>query len=262
MRVIAINGYKSFIGKNFVRKYKKKYKIIHYKKNINNYKNFNLFIKKNNFDFFIHFASLSRHNCEKNKILCQKTNFEAVKKIIKNLNTLKKKPLFIFISSSYVYESSKNKLRENSKVNPTTLYGSLKLRCENYIMNKYKNYCILRLFNIYGKDQPSTFFIPDIIEKIKKKQLIELNKSIRDYIHVNDVIKIIDFVVKNNVNSILNVGSGKSTSLNFLLNKISKKLKIKPILKINKKQDKFVASIQKLRKIGYLNKINEKIFNF
>ena len=96
----------------------------------------------------------------------------------------------------------------------------------------------------------------------KKKQLIELNKSIRDYIHVNDVIKIIDFVVKNNVNSILNVGSGKSTSLNFLLNKISKKLKIKPILKINKNQDKFVASIQKLRKIGYLNKINEKIFNF
>ena len=250
------------LGKTSSENIKKKYKILHYKKNINNSHDFKLFIKKNKFDYFVHFASLSRHNCEKNKALCRKTNLSSVRSIIKTLNTLKNKPLFIFISSSYVYQSSEYKIKENFKTNPQTLYGKLKLNCEKYIRKQYQNYCILRLFNIYGKDQPSTFFVPDIVEKIKKKQLINLNKSKRDYIHVNDVLKIIDFVIKEKINNIINVGSGKGTSLTSLIYRISKKLKIKPILRLNNQHDKFVANISKLRKIGYSNKINEKIFNF
>ena len=49
MHIIAINGYKSFIAKNFIKKYKKKYKIIHYKKDINNLKEFKKFSIKNKF---------------------------------------------------------------------------------------------------------------------------------------------------------------------------------------------------------------------
>jgi len=36
MKIIVINGFNSFIGKHFYRKYKKKYKIIKYKEDINN----------------------------------------------------------------------------------------------------------------------------------------------------------------------------------------------------------------------------------
>lgn len=36
MKIIAISGYKSFIGNHFYNNYKKKNKIIHYKNNINN----------------------------------------------------------------------------------------------------------------------------------------------------------------------------------------------------------------------------------
>ena len=40
------------------------------------------------------------------------------------------------------------------------------------------------------------------------------------------------------------------------------KLNKKPLLNINNKSDKLVASIKKLRKLGYKKNINEKFFNF
>ena len=49
MKTVAINGYKSYIGKNFHKYYKKKYKIIFYKKNQFkkiSYKNLLFFSKK------------------------------------------------------------------------------------------------------------------------------------------------------------------------------------------------------------------------
>ena len=53
MPTIAINGYKSFLGKNFSDKFKNKYSIIHYNKDINNKKEFLKFInKKKIFPFY------------------------------------------------------------------------------------------------------------------------------------------------------------------------------------------------------------------
>ena len=251
MKTVAVNGYKSYIGKNFYNYYKKKYKIIFYKEDVNNLSKFELFIKKNKFDFFIHLAGLSRVKCVSKKKLCKKTNYSSFKGIIDLFNKLNKKPRVIFISSSLVYVISNNKLNEKSITKPSTLYGKLKLKSENFLKVNYKNYCILRLFNVYGQSQPQNFFIPDIIKKIKKKEKIEINKSIRDFIHVNDVVKIIDFVINHEITDTLNVGSGRGVSLEYIVKKISKKLNKKAVLNITNKSDKLIASIRKLRKLGY-----------
>ena len=108
------------------------------------------------------------------KKLCKKTNYSSFKGIIDLFNKLNKKPRVIFISSSLVYEISNNKLNEKSITKPSTLYGKLKLKSENFLKVNYKNYCILRLFNVYGQSQPQNFFIPDIIKKIKKKKKLKL----------------------------------------------------------------------------------------
>ena len=261
MKTVAVNGYKSYIGKNFHKYYKKKYKIIYYKDDINNLSKFKLFTKKNKFDFFIHLAGLSRLKCDINKKLCEKTNYSSFKKIINHFNRFHKKPRVIFVSSSHVYQISKNKLTENSVTKPSTLYGKLKLKSEIFLKANYKNYCILRLFNVYGRKQPQNFFIPDIIKKIKKKEKIEINKSIRDFIHIDDVLKVIDFVINNDIKDTLNVGSSRGVSLEYIVKKISKKLNNKPLLNITNKSDKLIASIKRLRKFGYKKKINEKFFN-
>ena len=46
MNVVVINGYNSFIGKNYLKLFKDRYKIIHYKKNINNKSELLKFVKK------------------------------------------------------------------------------------------------------------------------------------------------------------------------------------------------------------------------
>ena len=264
MKRIAITGYNSFIGNHFYKKYKNKYVIINYKENINNISKFKLFINSKRLDFFVHFAGMSRTKCDENKKLCKKTNFLSLKKIINQLNDLEHKPRFIFISTSLVYSNSSKKIKESFKKKPKSLYAKLKLNSENYLKENYKKYSILRLFNVYGKKQPHTFFIPDIKKKIKQKKLIKLNKSTRDFIHVDDAVKIINFVIKNNINITLNVGSGRGTLLLSLIKMISSFNKIKPKVKLDNKQDKLVADISKLRSIGYknkINKINEKYIN-
>ena len=264
MKHILISGYNSYIGNHFFKKYKKKYKIINYKEDINNISKFKLFTKKKKFDFFIHFASLSRMQCDENKKLCKKTNFLSIKKIINHFNTLKFKPNFIFMSSSHVYKNSTYKIREGYKKKPESFYGKLKLHSENYLKKNYKKYCILRLFNVYGKNQPENFFIPDVNKKIKLQKIIRLNKSIRDFIHVDDVVKIINFIIENNINDTINVGSGCGRLLSSVVKMISSHKKIKPLVKISRKNDKLIANISKLRSIGYKSKIvkiNEKNFN-
>ena len=54
-----------------------------------------------------------------------------------------------------------------------------------------------------------SFFIPDMIEKIKNNQLIKIDKSIRDFIHVRTVSRVINFIISKEIKGVLNVGSGR-----------------------------------------------------
>lgn len=261
MKIIAISGYKSFIGNHFYQKYKKKVKIIHYKKNINDSTELKRFIIKNRITHFVNFAGLSRLKCSKNKSECIKTNFRSIKSIIDYFNKLNIKPMFIFISTCHVYGNSNIKLNEGSKIAPNSIYAKIKLKSEEYIIKNYENYSILRLFNVYGPNQPMSFFIPDIIEKIKKKHTIKIDKSIRDFIHVSTVSRVINFIIDKEIVGIFNVGSGRGQSLKSIINRIGYKLKIKPKLKVLNKKSKIISDLNLLKSEGFKFKKNETNFN-
>ena len=261
MKIIAISGYKSFIGNYYRSINKGKIKIIHFKKDINKIKELKKFLIKNKITHFINFAGLSRKTCSLNKSECLKTNYNSIKSIVKLFNNFDKKPMFIFISSSHVYGHSNKKLNEKSKTNPRSLYAKLKLKSEEYIKKHYKNYSILRLFNVFGNNQPENYFVPDIIKKIKKNQIIEIDKSVRDFIHINNVTRIINFIIKKKVLGIINIGSGRGQSLESVIKIIGKKFKKKPLLKISNTRTKIVADISFLKSHGYKNTNNEKHFN-
>ena len=101
-----------------------------------------------------------------------------------------------------------------------------------------------------------------MIDKIKKNFEIKLNKSVRDYIHVNEVSRIINFIIKKRISGTLNVGTGRGVSLNFLINQISKKYKLKTFVKNSKIKDKIVADISLLKSYKYKFKYNEKYIDF
>ena len=261
MKHLIISGYNSFIGNNFYNRYKKKYKITYYKDDINKISKIKLLTKKHKFDFFLHFASLSRTKCDANQNQCKKTNFLAINKIINHFNTLKYKPNFIFMSSSHVYANSSNKIKEGCKKKPMSLYAKLKLDSENYIKKNYENYTILRLFNVYGSNQPLGYFLSDMSKKIKKKQIITIDKSIRDFVHVNTVSRIINFIVSKKIIGTINVGSGNGQSLKSIIKKIGLKHKIEPLVKVLPAKTNLVADLKFLEFNGFKFKKNEKNFN-
>ena len=256
MKIVCIDGFNSYLGQNFYNKYKKKYKIVRFKSDINNIKDLENFIDKKKISIFIRFAGLSRSNCEKNQKKCYRTNYEANKKFVNYIKT--KKIKFIFLSTSHVYKSTNKKINENFETKPLNIYGKYKLKSENYIKKYLKNFLILRVFNIYGPNQPKGYFFSDIQEKIKNKQEILINNSYRDFIHVNEVSRFINFSLKKDLRGILNLGSGKSFNLQKIIMMLSNKLKIPCKITKYNKTDKIVSSNKLIKNIGYKIK-NENI---
>lgn len=254
MKIVGIDGYNSYLGNTFYKDFSNRNKIYRFKKNIKNINQINKFISNKKINLFIRIGALSSHKCKSNPDDCYKINYIANKKLVDQLKK-KKNIKLIFISSSHVYLSSKLKVKENSLLKPSNIYGKYKLKSENYIKKNLNNYLIIRVFNIYGKKQPTSFFIPDIKNKILNAKPIKINNSIRDFIHVKEVSRFINFSIKKNINGIVNLGSEKSTSLISLIKKIGKIYKIKPKIFITNKKDKLVSNNSKIKKLGFNVKV-------
>lgn len=188
---------------------------------------------------------------------------------------------FIYASSMSVYgDLKKNKLQahESSSCNPLSFYGLSKITSEKYIKifsHMGLNYTILRLFNVYGPNQNLKNLRQGMIS-IYLAQLLKSNKIIikgalnrfRDFIYIDDVVKILDLCAKKKItkNKIYNVSTGNKTTVKKiikLIRKITKK-KIRVIIKGPTPGDQFgifanPRLIKKDLKIKYFTSINNGI---
>lgn len=162
-------------------------------------------------------------------------------------NKIKK---IIYASSMSVYGdlSSKNFLAQlDDNCNPLSFYGLSKLSSENYLKLFSKQglkYSTLRLFNVYGANQNLENLRQGMIS-IYLAQILKSNKVIvkgslnrfRDFIHIDDVVKIFYYCYKNTSsnNKIYNVSTGVKTTVREVLNMLAKNLNIK--IKIIKKKN-------------------------
>jgi nucleoside-diphosphate-sugar epimerase len=259
MQNIGIDGFNSYVAKNFNKKYKDKYRIYKFKYDINNIDKLKSFIIKNKISIFIRFAGMSRFKCEKYPKKCKCSNYKANELLVDFLKS--KKIKLIFISSSHVYSNSNKKVNEKSKIHPNNMYGKYKLKSENYINKQLKNYLIIRVFNIYGKGQPKGYFVTDIKDKIKKNQIISINNSQRDFIHVDEVSRFLSFSISKDIKGVVNLGSGKSYKLVDIIKFISTKMKKKCKLLTSKTADKLVSDNKLINKNGFKVRY-EKNFSF
>lgn len=142
----------------------------------------------------------------------------------------KKIQKFIFISSCSVYGDSSNS-SEDKQCNPVSMNGFIKLFNEELIKSfcdaNEINYLILRVFNSYGGDDTFSV-VQKMISCARNKKpftLIDGGISERDFIHVNDVAKIVCALAKMPlVREIINVGSGKSVRIIDLLKAVEKNI--------------------------------------
>jgi nucleoside-diphosphate-sugar epimerase len=158
------------------------------------------------------------------------------------LNALKKIEYenFIFTSTSEVYggKSIKPPFKEDDKFVPASPYSLSKYCAETTIKTfsemYWKNYTILRLFNFFGDGMPNNFFIPQLIDKLRRDEDFNMTKGgqIRDFLHIDDVLQATLLATESNAyQEIFNVCSGEGVSIKELALKI--KGKLKSVSKIN-----------------------------
>ena len=145
-----------------------------------------------------------------------------------NLHKIKK---FIFASSAAVYGSKEGSVSENDETNPNSPYGLDKLTCEKYIQmlcSLYNiDYLIFRFFNVYGEGQNSEYagVITAFSKAAKFNQPLTIygdGEQSRDFIKVNVLCDHISkLMIRQKVNEVINLGSGKSISINEIAKQFS-----------------------------------------
>ena len=147
-------------------------------------------------------------DCKKNKKLSKKINIDFVKGLVKILIELK--IYFIFFSSEYVYSGlnkSYLKYNENSKIGTKMIYGKQKIEIEKFLQKiKYKNYSVLRLAKTFGDTLNDGTLFTNILKKYGQGQKNFSIASDQFFcpVYINDVVKIIDILVKK-INGTYNV---------------------------------------------------------
>lgn len=228
----------------------------------------------NKIDYVYYFASTTNPKSSENDLIFDLSSnlipfISILNKCVEN--NIKK---FIFCSSGGTVYGNNNKmpLSENSLCKPISSYGLVKLNMEFYIKyfnRKYNlSYDILRLSNPYGVNNLSqnlSGIIPTYIKNIVSENEIKVYGNgdiVRDYIYIEDFIDLnLKLLTTQEKNNIMNVGSGKGTSILELIKKIEsvvgKKARIEYLPKREFDVDKNVLKITKVRDIyGWEPKIS------
>jgi len=157
---------------------------------------------------------------------------------------------FVFSSSAAVYGNPVNlPINEYHPLNPINYYGYTKLAIEENLKWFSEilgiKYAVLRYFNaagydvngrIKGKEINPANLCPIIMEVLSgERKVMEVygndyntpdGTCIRDYIHVNDLatahVKALDYIIEQNKNLIVNLGTGMGFSVKELLNTAEK----------------------------------------
>jgi len=143
---------------------------------------------------------------------------------------------FVFTSTSEVYGGKKIKapFKENDDFIPASPYSLSKYNAEMVIKTFSElynnNFTIFRLFNFYGVDMPENFFIPQLIEKLKKNASFDMTfgEQKRDFLHISNVIEALILAIDTKAyNELFNVCSGKGKTIKEIALELKQLLKSK-----------------------------------
>ncbi len=252
---IGITGSTGTLGSYISKKYKN---IKKFKGKIENKKNVDNWIKKNNLDVIIHLAAIvpvKKVNSNKKKALL--VNLDGTKNIIDSLNKYSNKKVWLFYSStSHVYSYGYRIKKETNNTIPLNYYGKTKKLAENYIVKNQKKIipCVGRIFSYTYHNQNKNFLIPSLIKKLKSKKkniYFENLNHYRDFITIYDIYNAIKKLMSKKIKGIYNISSGKKINLKDILLTLNKKYKKNIHFNDNKFKTTLYGSNNKLRNIGW-----------
>jgi len=277
---ILITGAGGFIGSHLVEKLSEEYKIFAFVRynsqgNIGNLK----FINKEKFkNIEIIFGDL-RAREEVEKIVRKsdlvinlaanisvKRSFENPEEIFFNnllitfniLHALKNKkiPLIHFSTSEVYGKPEKLPIKEDYLKKALSPYAASKIASDELVRSicSYENipFLIVRPFNTYGPRQSIRALIPWIIYEILNSKQIRVGNlnSKRDFIHVKDLVRILEIIIKKELygEEEINICSGKSYSVKEIIEMLFEITGVrKEIKEIEERKRPFKNEIMELR---------------
>lgn len=273
---LLLIGGGGFIGRNLISELKSNYTITSVSRTskITGVKNINIdlmqsnfeFLKTENYKYVIYLGTVSSPKESESKPQGMfDSNVVAVQRFLKTSKNLNFKKI-IFLSSVVLYLSSnKKKLKEGDQIAPfLSIYNYSKYTMETlaeYYRKKYSMpITVFRLSNTYGPYQTTQkvpYLIPDLFRQgILDKKMKVLNLSpIRDWVFVDDVVKVLAKELKINGGGLFNLGTGIGRSVGDVANIISSLTKSK-FINLNKKVSPphhVICDVSKLKeRIGYV----------
>jgi nucleoside-diphosphate-sugar epimerase len=271
MKKVVITGSDGYIGKNLITFLpKEKFKI--YKVDILNGKIFDLLSKNLHkkipmHSTVVHLAALSQDKlCKKNPIYAYEQNFLGTLNLIKACNK-KKVVKFIYASTEWIYPSTKkNKIQNDSDLvivdQLESIYGKTKYFCEHIIKDCLlaKDKIILRFGIIYGNKKKNLSVLERLCHDVEenKKIVVMSKKTLRRFIHIEDLCRGIIKSFKFKGLKILNLTGKKAVTIEQIVNKLSKIYNKKILIIEKNKKNPNIRNVKTSEVFSATNYINLK----
>lgn len=231
--MIGITGFKGVLGSIISEKLKKRNE------------NFSVFegdirdsdllyhwMNSNNIDSIIHLASkVAVTDVQNNLDEAYDVNVNGTISLIKSIKKLNRSIYLFYASSSHVYASNENLIKETDTTLPQNSYGLTKYISELLLQdfcksNKFLTLCIGRIFSFYHDTQKPPFLYPTLKKRFETEDLnapfvLHGANSTRDFLPADEVCSIIIKIVDRHACGILNIASGKPIKIIDFVKKIA-----------------------------------------
>lgn len=132
-----------------------------------------------------------------------------------------------YVSSDAVYPFRTGLINENSPAEPTDLYGAMHISREVMVRQATKApVAVVRPTLIYGAADTHNSYGPNRLRRMAKKDkritLFGEGEETRDHIFIDDVVALIDLVIRHRSEGTLNLASGRSISFADLAKLVAK----------------------------------------
>lgn len=258
MKKILLTGAHGFIGKNILETFIGRYQLVEVsRKSQYDILSLDSLMQIDDVDVVIHAAAKTFvPDSFNNPYTFYEFNLKSTLNIAEFCR-IKKVQKIIYLNS-YTYGTPNylpiNELHPISFHSP---YNKSKYLAEQLLFTYLENICSitsLRLFNLYGKYQNDNFLIPEILKNIRQKKSIKVKDLTpkRDYLYIKDLLLLIEQIIKlDSVGGIYNIGSGKSYSVQEIIDELQSILKIDlPILSDNvRRENEILNCIADIKKI-------------
>jgi UDP-glucose 4-epimerase len=152
---------------------------------------------------------------------------------------------FIYASTGGIYRPGSNVLTEDAELltaNELTYYFASKLTSEMLVSTyrKFFDVHVMRIFFMYGVNQKSDMFLPNLINRIKLGEAIMLNGNngiSLNPVHVDDVAQAIINITKNGGPKTINASGPEIMSIKDIANLVAQILNTEPNFNITKEEN-------------------------